>query len=125
MDSPYSILGVGQNVRIGRSSIWLNQDTGMFRSPEACRIHHLLDSSELHKDAELFSSISGKFPRVDDYLVPACELSREMGKESFFDASVLSNAVDKSKNALAADEIEDEPQQSVRQGLLWYSNVTQ
>ena len=49
----------------------------MFRSPEACRIHHLLDSAELHKNAELFPGIGGEFPRVDVYLVSACKLSRE------------------------------------------------
>ncbi len=52
----------------------------MFRSPEACRIHHLLDAAELHKDAELFPGIGGEFARVDDYLVSAVRAEPRNGR---------------------------------------------
>jgi hypothetical protein len=61
-----SFLGLGRNLWIGRAPIRINEDTGLFRRPAACRIHHLLDRGELYENAKLFSGICGQFPRVNE-----------------------------------------------------------
>jgi hypothetical protein len=61
-----SFSGLGRNLWIGCPPIGINEDTGLFRRPAACRIHHLLNRGELYENAKLFSGICRQFPRVNE-----------------------------------------------------------
>src|SRR5437588_1123197 len=97
----------------------------MFRRIPACRSHHFFKAGELHENAELSAGIGGEFAGVHKDLVPSDELCRKVREKPFFDVLILARPIDKPKDALAADDLQDESQQPVRQRLIRDSDIAE
>src|SRR5438876_261677 len=87
----------------------------MLRGIFACRIHHFLDRGELHKKAGPLPGIGAEFAGVDEDSVFSGELHREVSEEPFFNTRALPDPVDEPEYPLAADDLQNESEQAVRQ----------